>query len=243
MHSKELQFEKLLNVRDLCSIKNKDGFYIKEKKLIRGVKLSDASDNDINRLYEEYNVRMIFDFRTSIEKYELPDPIYKEQRYFDIPSQEESYIGVSMDEQSRRNKEYFDKLDKQMKNENFMINHMKEFYYSLANDYTSKQYAKFLKLLLENENCAYWHCSLGRDRSGIATVLLLECLDVDKDTIYEDYLYTNKCKENIDRAHKEFLDAYYQGIKDKYGNLGSLFTFMGVDESVKNKLKDKYLER
>lgn len=243
MHSKLLQFEKLSNVRDLCSICNKDGFYIKPNKLIRGIALDVGSDNDIKKLYDEHNVRMIFDFRGSIEKYEDPDPVYKDQRYFDICVQRESYVGVSMDEQSKKQKEYFEKLDKECKDVDFMINHMSKFYYSMVNDYACKQYAKFLNLLLENDGAAYWHCSLGRDRSGIGTILLLECLDVDRESIIEDYLYTNECAHNIDLAYREYIEAYYNGINDIYGSVDNMLNDMEIDANKRQMLKDKYLEK
>lgn len=242
MHSKSINFEKLVNVRDLCSICNKDGFYIKEKRLIRGIKLANASANDLKKLYEEYNIRMIFDFRTSIEKYECEDILFKDERYFDVAVQQESYVGVTMDEQSKSMKEYFDELDEQMKDENFMIRHMSEFYYSLANDYTNRQYGRFLRLLVDNEYGAYWHCSLGRDRCGIGTALLLECLDVDKETIIEDYLYTNECLKGFDLAYREYIEAYYQGINDIYGGIEKMFKSIGIDRKIKQLLKEKYLE-
>ena len=242
MHSKLIEFERLENVRDLCTIKNKDGFNIKEKKLIRGIRLGQASQKDLKKLYDEYNIRMIFDFRSSIEKYELQDKIIEDQRYFDIIVQKESYVGVSMDKESKRMKEYFDKLDKQMKNKDFMIKHMCKFYYSMADDYTCRQYAKFLNLLLENNDGAYWHCSLGRDRCGIGTALLLECLDVDRETIIEDYLYTNECCDDIDLAYREFIEAYYKGIIDGYGSVEEMLKYVGIDENKQKLLKDKYLE-
>lgn len=243
MHSKKIEFEKLFNTRDLCSIKNRDGFYIKEKKLIRGPRLDNASSNDLEKLYEEYEIRTIIDFRTSIEKYECKDPLYKDENYIDLVVQQESYAGVTMDEQSRLMKEYFDSLDEQMKDENFRIEHMAEFYYSLANDYTSKQYGKFIKQLIYNDKGTYWHCSLGRDRCGIGTALLLECLDVDRDTIIEDYLYTNECMSGFDLARKEYIDAYYKGIEDVYGSIDNLLKYMGIDDNKKQLLKDKYLEK
>jgi protein-tyrosine phosphatase len=37
------------------------------------------------------------------------------------------------------------------------------------------------------------HCAAGKDRTGIATALLLAALDVPQETIIEDYLLTNEC--------------------------------------------------
>jgi len=49
-----------------------------------------------------------------------------------------------------------------------------------------------LKTVLDESN---WpvpiHCSAGKDRSGIAVVLILEALGVDRETIMQEYLLTN----------------------------------------------------
>jgi protein-tyrosine phosphatase len=36
------------------------------------------------------------------------------------------------------------------------------------------------------------HCSAGKDRTGFAVAMLLSALGVDRDTIMQDYLYTNE---------------------------------------------------
>ena len=37
-----------------------------------------------------------------------------------------------------------------------------------------------------------YHCSAGKDRTGIATAFILEALGVDRDTIMQDYLLSNQ---------------------------------------------------
>ena len=71
---------------------------------------------------------------------------------------------------------------------------MSAFYYSVGfSDDSVEGFKQFFKTLLNNDNCILWHCSLGRDRCGMATALLLKLLDVDEESIIEDYLYTNQC--------------------------------------------------
>ena len=63
-------------------------------------------------------------------------------------------------------------------------------YESLVHDeYSIKQYARFLDVLLhQNEGAVLWHCSAGKDRVGVGTALLLCALGVPKKTIYEDFM-------------------------------------------------------
>jgi protein-tyrosine phosphatase len=37
-----------------------------------------------------------------------------------------------------------------------------------------------------------FHCSAGKDRTGIASALLLSALGVDRKDIFDDYMLTNK---------------------------------------------------
>ena len=55
-------------------------------------------------------------------------------------------------------------------------------YESLVHDeYSIKQYARFLDVLLhQNEGAVLWHCSAGKDRVGVGTALLLCALGVPK---------------------------------------------------------------
>ena len=55
-------------------------------------------------------------------------------------------------------------------------------------DYVAK-YKEFFKYLQdENSLPLSYHCSAGKDRTGVATMLILSALDVDKATIMKDYL-------------------------------------------------------
>ena len=47
-----------------------------------------------------------------------------------------------------------------------------------------------------------YHCSEGKDRTGIVTVLILYLLGVDMETIRQDYLYSNYMLDNY-RASRD----------------------------------------
>ena len=51
------------------------------------------------------------------------------------------------------------------------------------------QYKKFFEILLDQNNgTILYHCSAGKDRTGVATALLLSALGVDRETVINDYL-------------------------------------------------------
>lgn len=243
------------NTRDLGGIINKDGLKIKSHKLIRSGRLYDSSENDLKTLYEDYDVRHIVDFRIYEEVDERPDQIYKDTTYSHLTAMADKN-GLSQDEQSKKARyQFIEDIDNTFRNApETAIKHMENFYRDLVNSFSIKQYSKFLLDLIDAEHATLWHCSLGKDRAGIATVLILECLNVDKETILEDYLYSTEClfKEDkpinsiqgyFDYAHIEYVKAWYDEVIEMYGDINDLLKLMGISEKEKQLLKDKYLEK
>ena len=89
-----------------------------------------------------------------------------------------------------------------------------------------------------------WHCSIGKDRAGVGTALLLCILGVPRETIYEDYIKTNlyfdeemnhmvrylESKMIVDnqtmdkirlfyRVKEEYLDCVFETIEKEYGSV------------------------
>ena len=66
------------------------------------------------------------------------------------------------------------------------------FYVRMVRDYAA-EWARFLRLFAEPERYSIlYHCTAGRDRTGVATVLLLETIRVPRDEIIDDYLLSNE---------------------------------------------------
>lgn len=54
------------------------------------------------------------------------------------------------------------------------------------------RYRKLFSLLQNEENIPLmFHCSAGKDRTGMAAALVLSSLGVDEETILDDYLLSN----------------------------------------------------
>ena len=253
MHSTKIKLN-IKNIRDLGGIKTKDGNFIKEHLLIRSEKLSSLSKEEMYFLYEKYNLRKIYDFRNSAEFNEDKDTIIEGIEYINHQIQKDDNYAFSKDEESiKRQKEYFDNLKKKYKNDyDGLIKHMRSFYKELANDpYVTRRYISFIKDLYASKGACLYHCSLGKDRAGIATVMILELLGVSRKTIYEDYLYTNDCFnisfpldnviEYMDVAMKEYLDAYYEEIENNYHSYHEFLNKNGLDDKFIDHFRTKYL--
>ena len=65
-----------------------------------------------------------------------------------------------------------------------------------------EQFARFFRLLLETENGAVlYHCTQGKDRTGVASALLLAALGANRETIVADFDATNRVYEKEVRKY------------------------------------------
>ena len=253
MHSTKIEIN-TKNTRDLGGIKTKDGHLIKYRQLYRSDALFNMSDEDMKTLYDKYNLRHIIDLRNKSEKLEKPDSSYEGIEYIHHPVQDIQDFGMAKDEESiKAMNDYFDKLYARIGHDkDLVIYHMSGFYKSLAiNDYTASRYSEFIKMILDFEGAILWHCSMGKDRAGIATLLVLEILGVDREDIYEDYLYTNQCygfKLPFDdplmytqATTRQYLDTYYEEIEKKYGSFREFLYKNDINDEIIEKIRLKYL--
>ena len=51
---------------------------------------------------------------------------------------------------------------------------------------------EFFDVLLEDDGAVLWHCTQGKDRTGVAAAAILLALGVDRDEIMRDYMRTNR---------------------------------------------------
>jgi protein-tyrosine phosphatase len=110
-----------------------------------------------------------------------------------------------------------------------------------------------------------FHCTAGKDRTGIAAALLLYALGVPYQTIREDYEATNyyrsanneqmikaisasmRVSDSVARAMMgakgSYLDTTFEAIRTQYGSVDHyLAEQLGLDQPKLAILKAKYLE-
>ncbi len=61
-------------------------------------------------------------------------------------------------------------------------------------------YKELFELLKNQKNTAILqHCTAGKDRKAIGSALLLLALGIDEETVIEDYLQSNKNREQFNK--------------------------------------------
>ena len=265
MLSRRVEFEKLLNTRDLGGMTGADGRKIKHGKLYRSGHLFSASENDLQKLSGLVDISV--DFRTSQECAEKPEPSMPGVVHFYNPIFEERRAGVTRDEDS-----FAEVLRSMMLDAEIARRYMSGSYDGfVSNSYCVGQYERFVRVLLEpREKGVLWHCTAGKDRAGFASVIVQELLGVSREDIRADYLHTNVClapetsflKEmifgkhpGVDRdvadraisfvfeAHDGYLDTAYAAVDKHYGSFDNyLSEGLHITPAERNKLREMYLE-
>lgn len=140
---------------------------------------------------------------------------------------------------------------------------LKRSYRTLVSPQRKSIWSQIFTILLENNaEAVLFHCSEGKDRTGVVIAIILSALGICKEKIYEDYLLTNQSplafreyakqievKEirelilHYFEANKEYLDEAFSEIDRLYGSLDGFFSSCcDLDEKKIAALRTKYLK-
>lgn len=185
--------EGVANARDLGGYVMQDGRTVRKGLLLRSGNLMRATPEDKRRLQEEFHLRRIFDFRTYGEVYRAPDCVIPGSSNTLLPTIDpeiEKRSGEAMPAEVFLNLEAFlltSACDPRM--QRLARNMYPDFAYS---EYTQLQYAAFLNGVLgTKEGAVLWHCSQGKDRTGLGAAFLLSCLGASREVIIADFDRSN----------------------------------------------------
>lgn len=237
-----------VNFRDIGGYVTKDGRHVQWGKIYRSDALGKLSDQDLKKL-EKLDVSVVADFRGPYEVKAAPDRLPLGAIRISLPAGSE-HIGDSAGDKS---------LFSQMADSSLI-----GFYRNTA-PFRERYKPVFDALLALNKDSALlFHCTAGKDRTGIAAALILYALGVDEATIMSDYLATNEYRreENVKRipaiakvygisekvatnmmaAKDEYLRATFIALAQQYGSIdGFLEKEAGLDKTKLEKLKTLYL--
>lgn len=227
------------NARELGGYITSDGKRIKSGLLLRTAKLDLISDKDIKILIDKYNVGDIIDFRFDLEINNQEDKPLDGAVYHNFDVMDLSGFGYDNmpEEESPDLQTVVSMMDSiGMTDGTLYISF-------LENEKGKRGFRNFFRVLINAspEKAVLWHCTSGKDRTGLAAMLIMSALGVDEDTIINDYLLTNLYHENYIEDLKQSLKA--QGLYDDFIYRASLM-FYAVNESFMRNaiafLKKKY---
>lgn len=96
----------------------------------------------------------------------------------------------------------------------------------------------FFELLAKKESYPIlYHCSAGKDRTGILTALLLEVLGTPREVIYDDYLHSRRITPKL-KVEREWLDAVFEAV-DSEGGIEPFLSRLGVSKATLSSVKTR----
>ncbi len=177
------------NFRELGGYKTKDGRTVRKRMLFRSGALGSMNAQEIEAL-EKLGLKSILDFRSRLEEAAFPDPPVEGATNYHISALRDN-DGNDVD-YSAKMMFYMALKEPGIDKIASLMRHVYSF---IAFD--SEAYKKMFDLMLRERTPMLFHCSQGKDRTGVAAILILLALGVDEETILDDYELTNKYRSKL----------------------------------------------
>lgn len=249
---RQVKLQGAVNFRDLGGYTAADGRHIRWDRVFRSADISKLTDSDLVVLKDKHMASVV-DLRGVQESQQAPDRLNPGVDYILCPAGSDNALGDWM------------KAITAIKTESQGDSMMKSYY--LKTEFLADRYKPLFDRLLNlsDDKALLFHCTAGKDRTGIGAALLLYTLGVPYETILSDYTATNyyRSKENEKAVHsmvqgmhisepvargmmgakEEYLEANFNAIKQRYGSIDNFLRGpIGLDDAKIKRLKDKFLE-
>lgn len=254
------------NARELGGYHTADGRTVRSDVLLRTGNLNDITAEDIQTLKEQYRLSDIIDFRMEMEMRGYKDPVIGgvTNSHLDVIDMSDMLSQGIPDVDINA----LDIIQLVELCEKMSMLDDKMYIGFLSTDSGKKAFSQFFRILLaaEPDRAVLWHCTSGKDRTGLAAMLLLSLLGVEESVIMEDYMLTNEynapriegtkkylkargCDDALtekaalvfDAVDRRFMENAIKFLKEKYGSvLGYISSELDISDEDIGLLKEKY---
>lgn len=235
-----------VNFRDVGGYKTRDGKTVAWGKVYRSADVSRLTEQDLDTLRQRH-IHTVFDFRGKAEAGAAPDHLLPGTRYQLCPAGSDSLPTPAQ-------------MANYLKDGGFL-----EKFYGDPTPFGARYKPLFQELLtLPASEAVMYHCTGGRDRTGMATALFLYALQVPQETIEADFTASNvylapmnarmfKGMQQLTGMNEEqiknamalkpaHLQIMFNGIRKKYGTVEQFMEKeLGIGEKELKVLREKYL--
>ncbi|MDR0543249.1 MAG: tyrosine-protein phosphatase [Dysgonamonadaceae bacterium] len=232
----------IFNFRDLGGYYNRNNKQIRWGKIYRSGSLGKATGYD-RRILAGLHLETLVDLRTEQESFYDPNK-YKMPQVYNLPLRGNGH-DIFFNEILSRKMRLTDILDYDRDVFSFILENNTDYF------------IRMFDVLLEEKNYpVVISCFLGKDRTAIASALILAALDVDEETIYEDYLLSNNLIDyhrlvrnaesysfDIQETITALYSAHHKTIRHAFeeirANYGSMHNYMEKELHLTGKKREK----
>lgn len=105
-----------------------------------------------------------------------------------------------------------------------------------------KLFRDFFALMADHNNYpVLYHCSAGKDRTGILTALLLESLGTPREVIMDDYIHSRRITPKL-KVQEDWLQVVFDEI-DSNGGIDSYLRKIGVPKAQLKSIKETLTQK
>ena len=225
-HQRLIPLSGTVNFRDGGGYPTSDGAFVRWGQFYRSDSLSRLSEADQNEL-QRLNVTVDCDLRSLGEQKDYPDRLWPQARFFDChiyPESQEEY-----QEQTRKGVRFWRGVPK-------MTSYLDQIYQRvLLTPVSQRAFTKVFEqlLTLPEDQALVYHCSAGKDRTGIVSTLLLMALGVSDDLIARDYMLTNKLYDFAWQKQHPTADQLSQTIAKMNVTQGDATAVLGLIKTIR----------
>lgn len=256
----EIVCASIKNLRDLGGYRTVDGKTVKHHLLFRGPVLANLSQEAQARI-DSLQLKQILDLRSEQEAMQMPDYIPKKCSYVRHCASVINGVEIDLSPEALKNNIFKSPW-------NFIRLLKNSFNQTSYNDmvFSNPAFYELFQLLENQQVPLYFHCTAGKDRTGLAALLILLALGVTKEQALDDFELTNhyyakkikaaqekhqllcrfskkarlliQSSEGVTRLAAEHA---LQAILDKYASFENYFyQEFGLDETRLEQLRQNY---
>lgn len=238
----------ITNFRDLGGYKAADGRHVKHGQFYRSSAIVFATDAD-RAAFEKIGMKAILDLRSPMEVAQKPDDSVPGCEYIhcsaaDVGGEQSGNVDMAQ-------------LIRQGGLGN-LTEYLLDIYRNLP--FQNPAYQIMFDLMRKKTVPFVFHCTAGKDRTGVAAYLILKVLGVDDETIMADYLLSNEYRkeenakiaklmgsfpgaEELLRVKQEYLQLSMDAIRDRYASFEEYLNCeYGITEEDIQMFRATYLE-
>tara|TARA_Y100001970_G_scaffold266891_1_gene356159 strand:- start:703 stop:1473 length:771 start_codon:yes stop_codon:yes gene_type:complete len=169
-----------MNCRDIGGYTADGGRHVRTNALFRSDRLSNLTDDDREEL-ASYGIRTVVDFRTSAESNRDISRLWPTVT---------THAPLPIGDEIAQQKEFVDRI-RAGEITSVTVDDVADSYIEMLSA-SGAQFNSFLDLAADLD-CwpLLFHCTAGKDRTGIAAALVLELCGVDRESVLDDYELTN----------------------------------------------------
>jgi protein-tyrosine phosphatase len=215
--NRHIYFKNAVNFRDIGGLKTKDGTTVKWGKIYRSDNLSRLKNKEFDK-FNSLGIQTVFDLRTSGEIAGKQDNLPKNVKYIHTPIVKDSAdVLASIKGQVIRGKI----------TEEQSLQFMNDLYGSIVSE-NIPALRQMIKDALQSDAPILYHCSAGKDRTGIVTAMILSILNVERETIIDEYLLSDYYRR--EKLEGILWKAKAAKVVKPRISIGAIQNFMDVDE-------------